>query len=285
MEEDLLEEMIRDRETTISMIQKKMVEQERKFERVRSNLKETRKTLEKNKLVHQMDIHEMVLRHETLLKDYKEAKGGLDMKKQQQGAHLHVYNEVMKAVATPESRDSSYVMRMQAQLCKAMHSMGMMETQLALSSSQAESIQKKLKEMLTGTVEEKAQVELQIMNDLVIVDTGRREAESKTKELKDNFIKKKGDLLDRIEREKEAPPEDDDDDEKAELQEILQDGREEIERLEEENKAELEKLEEIKKNVMEAKGQEFVDEIVHNIEEEFKARREEEENSEEEDSD
>jgi hypothetical protein len=281
MEEELLQEMIRDRETALVQIQKKMVEQANKMERYKSQLKEVRMQQELNTVEQQQELETLVGRKHQLLMQYKEAKEGLDMKKQQQqqgqGANLHIYNEVMKLVATPESRDSSYVMRMQAQLCKAMHSMGMVETQLALATNQSEALQKYMKDKLTGTVEEKSQVELHLMNDLVVTDNARREVETKHKQMLIDFVGEKDAILERIDKEKEEPPEEDDDEEKAELTEILTQGTEEIERMVAENKGELEKLEELKIKVAEMKGEGFVEDIVSSISEEFKERENEDE--------
>ena len=110
------------------------------------------------------------------MKQYRQVKDSLDMKKQQQQQPviqssnggsgvlgLHVYNEIMKSVSTAESNDSSYVLRMQAQLCKAMHSMGMVETQYQLTQTQQETLQKSLKDVKTDMIEEKTQVELKLM--------------------------------------------------------------------------------------------------------------------------
>ena len=193
--------------------------------------------------------------------------------------------EVMKNVASPETRDSSYVLRMQAQLCKAMHSMGMYETQLALLRNQSELSQKHFKDAITSSQEDKSKVELQILNELMAVDLERQDAEGKTKELMDNFTKERDSLLDRIEREKEEPPEEDDEEEREELMEILTQGREEIERMEQENKEELEQLEALKEKVIAIKGEGFVEDIVSSIVEEFKERQAEEESSEEEEDD
>ena len=190
---------------------------------------------------------------------------------------LHVYNEIMKSVSTAESNDSSYVLRMQAQLCKAMHSMGMVETQYQLTQTQQETLQKSLKDVKTDMIEEKTQVELKLMNDLVLADTSRREVEMKCKEITDKFISQKDDLMEKIERQNETSEngeeeESDDEEEKEELKEILSQGREEIERLTKENKDEYEKLEALKQKVAVARGQDIVDEIVTSIAEEFKER-------------
>jgi hypothetical protein len=281
MEENLLEVMIRDRETQIALITRKMEEQSKKLERVVSDLDEIKGKQTKDTVDQQVEVDNLIQRRRTLLQQYKEATEVLDMKKQQQGAQLHIYNEVMKSVATPESRDSSYVMRMQAQLCKAMHSMGMMETQLAMVHSQVEGTQKDMKDTVTGMVEEKSQVELRLMNDLVVTDNARREVETKNKGMAESFTKEKDALLERIDQQQEDPPEEDDDEEKEELMEILTQGREEIERIEGENKAAAEKLEKLKIQVAEVRGEAFVEDVVTSIAEEFK-ERENAENSEEE---
>ena len=292
MEEELLQDMIRDRETSNKMIRKKLEQQSEKMEKTKASLQDLKKSLKAENAEQQMEIETYSQRYSKLLSQYREAKDGLDMKKQQQGgAQLHLYNEVMKAVAAPESRDSSYVMRMQAQLCKAMHSMGMVETQFAMASNNADALQKHLKEIITNTVEEKSQVELKLMNDLMLEDGVRRDLDSKHKEMMDQYTTERDNLLERIERQEEEPPEEDDDEEKEELQEILSQGREEIERMETENQQELERLETIKAKAIEIKGVDYVEEICNAIVEEWKEKErlrkleEEEESSEEEDSD
>ena len=301
MEEELLMGMIRDRETQIKLIETKLEEQKKKMERVQMERVKVTELQQAQKVEHQRDIEVVLKQYKTIQRDYRESKDSLDMKKQQQqqsmggassstsaptGPGLHVYNEIMKSVAAPENNDSSYVLRMQAQLCKAMHSMGMMETQLQLTSAQQDQTSKSMKDVITGMVEEKSQVELKLMNELVLADNAKREVEIKVKEQSESFIKEKDDLMEKIERQNDPEEEDeesDDEEEKEELQEILVQGREEIERLEQENKKQEEELEELKEKVAKTKGQDIVDEIVTSIAEEFKEREEEEGSDEEED--
>ena len=293
MEEELLQDMIRDREMSIKMIRKKLEQQADKMSKTKDSLQELEKKSKADHAEQQMELETLSQRYQKLLSQYREAKDGLDMKKQQQGgAQLHLYNEVMKAVAAPESRDSSYVMRMQAQLCKAMHSMGMVETQFAMATNQSDNVQKYMKEKITLTVEEKSQVELKLMNDLLMIDSTRRDVEDKHKDMMDTYTTERDRLLDRIESQKEDPPEEDDEEEKEELQEILTQGRDEIERMEKENKEELAKLEETKQKAIAVKGEDYIEEICNSIIEEWKEKErlrkleeEEEESSEEEDSD
>ena len=187
----------------------------------------------------------------------------------------------------PETRESSYVIRMQAQLCKAMHSMGMLETQLAMASAHSAEWQNYLKHTITVTTEEKSQVELELMNDLIMADIARREVETKHKKMIDSFSSLKDSFLEKIEKQQEEAEKDeeqkeeDDDEEKAELQEILTQGRDEIQRVEAENKEELVRLEELKAKVAAIRGETFVEELVASIAEEFKQDEDEEEEEEE----
>lgn len=284
-----MQEMIRDRETQIKMIHTKMELQSHKMDRLKKELEDIREKYGKEHVDHTMSLEQSHQHNSKIIKQFKEALQGLDMKKQQQqGAQqMHMYNEMTKAIASPETRESSYVIRMQAQLCKAMHSMGMMETQLAMVTANAADWQKYLKESITLTMEEKSQVELELMNDLIMADNGKREVETKRKSMIESFTKEKDALMEKIEKQQEEAEKDeeekeeDDDEEKEELKEILTQGREEIERLEAENKAELARLEELKAKVAAVRGEPFVEELVATISEEFKDQDEDEEEEEE----
>jgi hypothetical protein len=288
MEEELLDQMIRDREFQLAMIRKKVDDQTRKMELAKTSLEDTKKKYSENHIEQQMEVDTLVQRHSKLLTQYKEANQALDMKKQQQGPQLHLYNEIMKSLTVPtDSQDSSYVTRMQAQLCKAMHSMGMVETQLAMSTSQTEGVQKYLRESKTSLLEDKTLVELKLMNDLVGADNLRKGVADKVQKQAVEFTKEKDALLDKIEQQQEhddkpeEKEEDDDEEEQAELTEILTEGRDEITRMENENKEELEKLEALKQKVIAVKGEKLVEELCSQIEEEFKERLQDSEEEEE----
>jgi hypothetical protein len=288
MEEELLEQMIRDREFQLAVIRKKVDDQTRKMELAKTSLVDTKEKYVANHREQQMEVETLIQRHSKLLMQYKESNEALDMKKQQQGPQLHHYNEIMKSLTVPmDSQDSSYVTRMQAQLCKAMHSMGMVETQLAMSTSQTEGLQKYLRESKTSLSEDKTLVELKLMNDLVGADNLRKEVAEKVQKQAEEFAKEKDALLDKIEQQQEhddkpeEEEEEEDEEEQAELTEILTEGRDEITRIENENKEEREKLEALKQKVIALKGEKLVLELCAQIEEEFKAKLQESEGEEE----
>jgi hypothetical protein len=253
MEEELLQEMIRDRETQIKWIERKMEEQTIKMAQTKQGLEEVKEALKKSTAENQEQVDELQTRHAKLIQDYNQAKEAMDMKKQQTA--LHTYQEVMKSVAAPESRDSSYVLRMQAQLCKAMHSMGIMENQLALSTKQSESLTKYLSASVTVTMEEKSQVELKLMNDLMLVDATKLDVEEKHKSMMDEYHKEKESLEKLINRHEDGDAsEEEDDEEREELMEILTQGREEVQRMQEEMKQQKEKIEKIREQIAEQRG-------------------------------
>ena len=252
MEEELLKEMIRDRDIQVDLIKKKMEEQSKKMTRTVQQLKVTGTESKGERSERELEIDRMTKRYAQLCEQLKVAMEAMDMKKQQQGSSLHLYTDVMKAVATPASMDSSYVMRMQAQLCKAMHSMGIAENQLALVTRHTDIFTKFLKDNVTGMVEEKSQVELKLMNELVLADNGRREAEETIKTAMDEHRNQKEALEKKSgDNDSGSDDEEDDEEEKEELMEILEQGREEISRLEEENQKQLETLNSLKEKFKE----------------------------------
>ena len=299
MEEDLLQEMIRDRELSITFSKKKISDQDEKDIRLRKQQIAIGLTVATNREEYRTELAALRQKYGEYLRQYHDTKDALDTKRQQQQQNggsttkapgLHVYSEIMNAVDTNASSgnagtdsSSNYVVRMQSQLCKAMHGMGIMETQLQLTRKQTELYKKKSKDVTTDMVEEKSQVELKIVNELIVADTSRQEVETKHKTQHDSFFKEKYDLLEKIERQNEQAAannednSDDDDDEeeednpedKEELTGMLEHGKEEIERLERKNEETATKLEELKIKAAIAQGQDVVDDIVTSIAEEF----------------
>jgi hypothetical protein len=314
MEEDLLQEMIRDRELSITFIKKKISDQDEKDIRLRKQQILITETVATNRDEYRTELTALRQKYGEYLRQYHDMKDALDTKRQHQQQNnggtttpkvpgLHVYNEIMNAVDTNASSSSAaaamagiesssnYVVRMQSQLCKAMHGMGIMETQLQLTRKQTELYKKKSKDSITDMVEEKSQVELKIVNELIIADTSRQEVEMKRKTQHDSFFKEKYDLLEKIERQNEhaaAAKDDDDDDnndeeednpeDKEELTGMLEHGKEEIERLLLSNEETAKTLEELKIKAAIAQGQDVVDDIVTSIAEEF-AEQEEDDDS------
>jgi hypothetical protein len=314
MEIALLQEMIRDRVICIQFLEKKLAGQGERAERLKKEHDETSAAKQKDREANRSQLMELWKCYDGMLCRYQDAKDELDTKKQQQqpqqdsngsgggdkegtqpiGPTLNVYIEIMQNVvssvdkAAEESSghsygngsgDSSYVVRMQSQLCKAMHGMGVMETQRQMTKGQMEHIQKKAKDVVTEMVEEQSNVELKMVNDLIVADNSKREVDVKRTSQKETFSKQKNDLMEKIERQFEedegnGEAENDEaiEEAKEELKEVLEEGREEMERLEKLVKETEEKMEALKIKASIAQGQDVVKDIVTSIEEEFAER-------------
>lgn len=103
------------------------------------------------------------------------------------GLRVHEYASLMKAAN--KDVESSYVIRLQAQLCRAMHSLGVMESQLALVKENCSSLIKCMKEDLSHMVDDRTRREIELMNTLAMVDAEKRawqcEMEKKLREQED----------------------------------------------------------------------------------------------------
>ena len=245
MEAELLRGMISDRDLRMEKIQRKSQEQAQRnielcqqLETVAAEVQQQSQhiSIEKNQLVSQ--YQSVVNKLEQMQRDFK-----------QQGASLKTYSKDASILgkANGSSGDASYVMRMQAQLCKAMHSLGITDHQMELATKHTDLIVKYQKETLVQCREERTSTELNLMNQLIEKDNERRSIEE-SYQAKLDVIAKEREALERQMEESGHDLEDDDDegntadedDEedveekemKQELMQLLTERRSEIERLE-----------------------------------------------------
>jgi len=111
---------------------------------------------------------------------------------------VHEYAALMRS-ANSSDVESSYVLRLQAQLCRAMHSLGVMESQLALVKDIFSGLIKFMKEDLSHMADDRTRREIELMNVLAKVDDEKRvmgiQMEKK--------IQEKEELLDQVREEYE----------------------------------------------------------------------------------
>lgn len=250
METELLNQMIHDRDRRIGSIKKKMEEQHERMATFQEELVEIKQRREESEIAHMDELTKLMEQKEV----GERALGRLqeDLKKQQ-GDSLQLYAEVIKkdAAKIPDATDSSYVMRMQAQLCKCMHSMGIMENQTELVKATCDELIRSLKDAVNRTIDEKTTVELQCMNELVMTDNDRREAEEKMKEKLENLREEITDLEEKLEdcesdSESDSEIDEEEEEEKELLKKELKERNDEIAELQKEietQKVNIEKLE------------------------------------------
>jgi peptidoglycan hydrolase CwlO-like protein len=179
MEKELLSQMIHDRDRRIAFIKKQMERQDQKMSEYQVELVEIIKQNHESEISQMEELTRLMQGREAsdqMLRCLKE-----DLRKQQ-GDSLQLYNEEVKksSMKAPGSKDSSYVIRMQAQTCKCMHYVGIMEKQTELVKVICDEAVKSLREAGNRTLDEKTNVELQLMNELVKTGNTRREMEEKS---------------------------------------------------------------------------------------------------------
>ena len=300
MEKALLQEMIRDREICIQFLEKRLAGQEEKATRLKKEHSDIAEKKQTDRDTRRAELMQLWKAYDGILSRYQDLKDELDARKQQQqtngeskesiGLGLDSYIEIMKNVPSDQNGNgdsSNYVVKMQSQLCKAMHGMGVMDTQRQMARGQTEHIQKKAKDVLTDMREEQSGVELKMVNDLIVADTSKREVDGKRSEQHEAYSKQKNDLMEKIERQLDEAIEDDtnaENDEaveeaKEELKEVLEEGRQEMERLEKLNAEAEEHIEALKIKASLAQGQDVVKDLVTSIEEEFAQEESDDEGS------
>ena len=114
------------------------------------------------------------------------------------GLRIHEYTALMRS-ANSSQVESSYVLGLQAQLCRAMHGLGVMESQLALVKENCSGLIKYMKEDLCHMVDERTCREIELMNTLAKADSEKR-AMAQDMEVK---IREREELLDQVREEYE----------------------------------------------------------------------------------
>mmetsp|Transcript_16417 Transcript_16417/g.22857 ORF Transcript_16417/g.22857 Transcript_16417/m.22857 type:complete len:298 (+) Transcript_16417:179-1072(+) len=178
MEEALLYQMIGEREARIE------------------EMKETLKILQEEKVaameqkleVQKDKTSQICQKFEKRIGEYKREQAKL--KKQvstksreliHQSSSLHLYVDIMRDTM-PELVHSNYVIRMQSQLCGAMHAMYILDQQMEMLKKHCNMIIKPLRDVITNNADEKFNTDLALMNELVAVDDEKRTMEESYKE-------------------------------------------------------------------------------------------------------
>ena len=250
--------MISDRDDRIANIKRKQEALIVKEERLKDELAEAAETnssqiitqqTEKTALFHgqQAVMQQLDNLHQHLLR---------------QGDSLNEYVLFIQQNGEIAANDTQNLMRLQAQLCKAMHSMSIVDRQHNMQKEHHEKLIKLQREALAKQSEDKAHLERSILNDLMERDTEVRGVENELKKELDAILKEMSAIRDQLEdsdeededepknneEEEEEEEEELDEEEKAakeEMMKLLQQRREEIERLEKEIEEREELIEEL----------------------------------------
>jgi hypothetical protein len=237
MEKEILREMVMDRSKKIKMLRRKIKYHEERINSMAEELEQVSQSVAQQRLDHQQEV-DMLVQARFVVENVL-AKLGNDL--HQQGPSLHRYTDVVKKQGSPKKSDSSYVVKMQAQLCKAMHTTGITDHYLKLVKTICETEMKYLDDARKQIVERMSNEELELLNLIVAKDQECRTLEaSQNAELDAERIQilKIRNLLDR-----EEDGCDQHDDDKEETLEETEETDEEDEEEEEEDDGQQEEKE------------------------------------------
>lgn len=267
MEAELLRGMIVDRDVRIAKIQQKQKDLDVREERLKDDLAEAAELNSSQIMTQQTEKTALFHQHQAILHQLENLISHLH----RQGESLNEYIMYIQQMGDISADDTQNVMRLQAQLCKGMHSMSIVDRQVEFFKEQNEKIMKFQKEQLVKQSEDKANLERSILNDLMERDTEVRNVENEWKKQLDVILREMNAIRDQLDDddsedekdEDDVKPKESDDDEvmdeedlddeekaaKQEMMKILQERREEIQRLEKEIEEREELIEELQMRV------------------------------------
>lgn len=255
MEQELLQEMINDRDKKIREVEAKIDRKEAKMMNCQEELEQIISDMADQKLERRRAIEDLTKRRDEIRKKVQ----ALEQDVKSQTGSLHTYAEIVRETSH-DAVDSSYVLRMQAQLCKAMHSMGMLEHQLSMVNASSNDVIKAYKDTINGVVEEKSKIELSLMNDLVGIDNDVRRIKDDYKGKLDQKNQQLQDFEMSLNFTANAPKEELDEDE---MQEYMEELNEAIAEMTEKTEAQLKEIQDLRAPLGEPAGSELTGDAVN----------------------
>jgi hypothetical protein len=171
-ETSLLEDMIHERDSHIAALTNQLHQISDSIHTLSKELHQKSIARKQQREEHSQSIKKLKEEHleqrQKLAKFEQNVKGG-------GGLRVHEYAALMRSANSSQAQvESSYVIRLQAQLCRAMHSLGVMESQLALVKENCSSLIRFMKEDLSHMVDDRTRREIELMNGLAKVDHEHR---------------------------------------------------------------------------------------------------------------
>ena len=176
----LLRKMLSERDDRITSLADEIDSAREEKDNVDLQIDEAQRLLEEDSMTHRSTLEDYAADEEGCRHAMEQLE--YEMK---QSAKLFEYTKLLKEAATKRAsarngggvQDSTYIIRLQSQLMKSMHSMGMLDNQLKLYQTQCSGMAKSLREEISRIVEEKSMAELRMMNELGSVHGEMRERE------------------------------------------------------------------------------------------------------------
>ena len=122
---------------------------------------------------HKEEIYWMRLEVDNLRRE----KEALEDRVQQVYRDLREDDTMEEPLEAPNGYDSSYVMGLQMQVGKYIRTLGILDHQIVMVKSSCDEVVKSLKEEIGDVMEEKCRMEMDLLNQLSVLDSEKRELE------------------------------------------------------------------------------------------------------------
>jgi chromosome segregation ATPase len=168
-----LEKEIRVRDANISSLEKTRLEKHQELAALQKELEEERLRQMKEAILHRIETER--LKRQT--KAVEERLEALEKDMQDKDA-IHEYANLIKGVAPKGGVDSSYVMKLQSQLAKAVKKMDATAHQMVQVEQSCEEVVSSLKKEISEIVEDRCRTELELRKQLELLEEQKAEMQA-----------------------------------------------------------------------------------------------------------
>jgi len=186
---DALEDQVRDRDANLSDLQKKRSEKEKELDGLKKELEAEKLKQMQNEILHQLEKDRL----ERQTRAMEERLEALERDMQDKEA-IQEYANLIKSVAPENGVDSQYVMKLQAQLAKAVKKMDATTHQMALVEESCNEVLESLKAEITEVVEERCRNEFELRKQLELLKEQKEDMQANY----ETQIRKNQDELERL---------------------------------------------------------------------------------------
>jgi hypothetical protein len=167
-EEDVMstEELLQEKDQEIAALRSQKESQDEQILLLREEIGS-------NDIKHREEIYWMRLEVDNLRRE----KEALEDRVQQVYRDIREEEVTPDVVESPNGYDSVYVMGLQAQVGKYIRTLGILDHQIVMVKSSCDEVVKSLKEEIGDVMEEKCRMEMDLLNQLAVLDSEKRELE------------------------------------------------------------------------------------------------------------
>lgn len=172
-----LESVVRQRDATISALEKARLEKHQQLTAIESELEKERLNQMKEALLHKIEVER--IKKQTANAEDRLKSLETDM---QDKAAIHEYANLIKGVAPKAGVDSQYVMKLQSQLQKAVTKMEGTTEQMRKLEENSNQVIDSLTLEIAELVEERCRTEIELRKQLDILETQKKDMQSEYEE-------------------------------------------------------------------------------------------------------